>query len=117
MTIVTAHAPFPPTGTQLVSGPGTVVSVSVARPKGSQGGNSAIDASFYDSPANTPGTPGNPGTLIGSVRTARGFNSADPANDYQAAVLNASFTNGLYVVLRSPSSINVTYEVADEQQE
>jgi len=117
MTIVTAHAPFPPTGTQLVNGSGMVVSVSVARPKGSQGGSSAIDASFYDSPANTPGTPGNPGTLIGSVRTTRGFNSADIADDYQAAVLNASFTNGLYVVLRSPSSINVTYEVADEQQE
>ncbi|WP_206998975.1 hypothetical protein [Trinickia mobilis] len=88
----------PPTLQQIKTGAGTLQGITVPQPVGSVGGAAALDVSFYDSATNAPLVlTGNP---IASVKTANGFANFP---------LNASFTNGLVAVLRSTSTVQVTY--------
>ncbi|MFM0500351.1 hypothetical protein [Paraburkholderia caffeinilytica] len=117
MTIV---VPAPINGTQgrqVAYGAGTVTAVANEMPVASNPGNAIppvgsgplftgsftgtapIDISLYDSPANQPGTLANPGTLLATVKSANG---------YAPASLNVSFTHGLFVIQRSPSTVVIT---------
>jgi len=102
-TVVT-NAPFPPTGTQIVVGSGTLTGVGVPIPAGTVvtngenggiAGNFDIDAIVYDSATGAL----NLSTPVLSVRNAQ-----------QAGSLDVAFESGLYIVQKTPSSIAVTYE-------
>ena len=107
MTVVTTDCPYPPQGTQIKAGPGTLVSVVVPQPIVTSTGNNQppavtamtgstpLRASFYDA-ANAAGATGTP---LVSIDTAQG---------YSPVTLNLSFTKGLYCAQHSPSAIAVT---------
>lgn len=92
----TLDNPYPPKTVSLAYGAGTWTgSVFNTQPVGGPGfsGSSPIDISFYDS---VTGLLGNP---IASVKSNRG---------YTPTQLNLTFTTGLFAVIRSSSTVQIT---------
>lgn len=101
MTTTTTYAPFPPQGTQIAIGTGTLTGVVVQSTNNTPGdpaqgfvnsGSAALKATFYDSNTGPTDTP-----LV----------SIDTANGYQPITLNLSFEHGLYIEQHSGCSIAV----------
>jgi hypothetical protein len=88
-----------------VSGAGAVLGAAVPMPNainmqtgipgnGGAAGSAHMRIQFYDSVGPTNNAP------IASI---------DTANGYAPTVLDANFTNGLYAVVSTPSTVQVTY--------
>ncbi|AMM14952.1 hypothetical protein AX768_13450 [Burkholderia sp. PAMC 28687] len=108
MTTKTTYAPYPPTGSQLVTGAGTLTRVTAPGPDAiientldSGAGyvalknNFVMDAVIYDSATGKADL----STPILSVHTSR-----------DTGPLSIGFSKGLYIAQNSTSSIAVTYQ-------
>ncbi|WP_086381841.1 hypothetical protein [Caballeronia sordidicola] len=97
-TVFSTNVPFPPAGTQIRTGSGTLLSAGVRLPSGLNNGATdmyGIDCTFYDSA--TGGL-----DLSTPLVALKGRSGSGP--------MSAAFTKGLYIVQRSHSSIDVVWQ-------